>query len=123
MPQPPSPLHSLPEIVSPTHVAGSGPQGVVGGANGRHFPTPSHLPSAPQLPGKPGSGAQTKFGSVPAKTGEQIPSLTPVSELRQEKHVSQSRSQQMPSSHDSLRHSVSSLQAAPAPPRATHWPL
>jgi hypothetical protein len=46
---------------------------------------PSHLPSAPQLNGKSVWTSQLSCGSVPAKTGAQVPSAAPVRELRQDK--------------------------------------
>jgi hypothetical protein len=75
----PTPLHSVPVTTLPLHVLG--PHGVVGGANARQAPPPSHRPSALQESGKPGSGEQASCGSVPATTGAHAPSAAPVSVL------------------------------------------
>jgi len=102
------PLHdSLPQLVP--------------AAQRRHAPTPSHMPSRPQL--VLASGAHSLSGSVPPGTGRQMPSGWLVLLIA---HATQAPthadSQHTPSMQNRLAHSPAAAHAAPFAFAATHEP-
>lgn len=77
-----------------------------------HPPLPSQLPFWPQVVGSELSHSLS--GSVPIEMGWQRPEDWPVLSLEQAEHFPrQLDSQQTPSTHDWLKHSIPILQAAP----------
>src|SRR6185503_1677544 len=115
----PPPLQMKPETVLPRQVVT--PQATPSLANGRHWPEPSHSPSALHDPGKPGSGEQSLSGSVSAATGPQVPS-TPLPFLAavQASHPPvQELSQQTPSTQKPLVQSEPLAQGSAVQPACT----
>jgi hypothetical protein len=114
-----------------SHVAGL--HFVPAAAATRHAPAPSHCPSAPHEAGKLGSAAHASRGSVPARTGLQVPFWTPVKALAQALHppphvpLQQKPSTQLPlaqTRHPLARQSAPALasQARPCPFRDRQSP-
>jgi hypothetical protein len=75
----------------------------------RQAPAPSHIPSLPQLVAP--SSAHSLAGSVPAGTGEQVPTLPAM--LQASQAPMQALSQQTPSAQIPLEHSPGAVQSAP----------
>src|SRR5215831_2182889 len=80
----------------------------------RQAPLPSHMPSLPQVDGV--ACVHSLSGSVPFVTGRQRPSARPVFAFTQALQVPvQAVSQQTPSTHWLLAHSVAAAQGLPLP--------
>ncbi|MGZ3456155.1 MAG: hypothetical protein ACXVEF_41505 [Polyangiales bacterium] len=120
--QVPAPSHSFPLTLPSAHV--ESPHAVPDFASVRQAPSPSHMPSALQLEGKPASGAQRERGSVSTATLPQAPSL-PLP-FNAAVHASQGppqlELQQTPSTQLPLPHCEPALHAFPFPSFAIQTP-
>jgi hypothetical protein len=116
----PLPLQSFPVTLLPEHWVG--PHDTVVLAYCRHWPEPSHWPSARHEAGKFASGAHSSSGSLSAATLPQVPSV-PLPFLAAEharQAPPQASLQQKPSTQKPLAQAVFPPQAWPLVSR--HWP-